>query len=257
MVLVCDIGNSTIGFAAYDKDKTAVRFELFTDRSKSADEYSILIDSLFRLKGFTGENVSGAIIGSVVPEINTALSRAIFSLFGVKPITVGAGIKTSLDIKTDRPSEVGADIVANSVAALSEYDAPLIIVDFATSTTVVTIDERKRLTDVFILPGVYSSYAAMTRDAAEIASVNLFTPNGLSGKNTAASVNAGVVYSSAFAIDGFIQKIKKNLPAGEVTVLATGGGAPLVLPLCEEKIIKKPHLTCDGLYLIYLKNCAN
>ena len=257
MILVCDIGNSTIGLCTYDKDKATGKFELSTDRSKSADEYSILIENLFRMKGISKEDINGAVIGSVVPEINTALSRAISSLFGVKPITVGVGIKTSLDIKTDRPSEVGADIVANCVSALSEYEPPLIIVDFATSTTIVTIDKTKRLTDVFILPGVYSSYSAITRDAAEIASVPLFTPMSLSGKNTAASVNAGVVYGAAFALDGFIKKIKNNLSLNDVTVLATGGGAPLVTPLCEEKIIRKPNLTCDGLYQIYLKNCAN
>ncbi len=254
MVLICDIGNSTIDICIYMCDSAPVRFELSCDRHKSADEYAILIDTLFKMRNFPGASINGAIIGSVVPDLTSVLSNAILSLFHIKPMTVGPGIKTSLDIKTDRPSEVGADIVANTVAALDEFDAPMIIIDFATSTTFVSIDKERRLTDVFITPGVYSSYSALTRDAAAIACVPLFTPKSLSGKNTAASVNSGVIYSAAFSADGFISRIKSENKDSNITAIATGGTAHLVLPLCKERIIRRPNLTCDGLYKIYLKN---
>lgn len=254
MVLICDIGNSTIDICIYECDGSPIRFELSCDRNKSADEYAILIDTLLKMRKFPGDSVKGAIIGSVVPDLTSVLSAAVRTLFNVKPMTVGAGIKTSLDIKTDRPSEVGADIVANTVAAIDEFDSPMIIIDFATSTTFVSIDNEKRLTDVFITPGVYSSYSALTRDAAAIACVPLFTPKALCGKNTAASVNSGIIYSAAFAADGFIGRIKSENKNGNINVIATGGAASLVLPLCKEKIIRRPNLTCDGLYKIYLKN---
>lgn len=258
MVLVCDIGNSTIGFCVYQATGAPhLSFQLATDRNKSSDEYAVTLDSLFRMNSFSPDDLTGAIIGSVVPDLTATVSRTITILSGITPMSVGPGIKTSLDIKTDNPGEVGADIVANAVAALAEFPAPLIIADFATATTIVTIDSNKRLTDVYILPGVYSSYAALTRDAAEIPCVPLFTPKNLSAKNTAASVNTGVLCSAAYALDGFVAQIAKNMGVDSLPVIATGGAAELVLPLCRTGVELREYLTCDGLYRIYLKNRTN
>lgn len=258
MVLTADIGNSNINFRVYEAaGASRCSFKITTDRAKSADEYMVTMDSLFRLCNFEPKELDGAIIGSVVPDLTKTVSSAITALSNVIPMVVGPGIRTSLDIKADNPSEVGADIVADAVAAIGDFPVPIIVCDLGTATTILSIDAKRRLTDAYILPGVYSSYSALIRDTAEIACVPLFTPKIFSGKSTAASVNTGIVYAAAFTIDGFIAQITKSYQSDKVSVIATGGAAKLVSPLCRNKIIVQEHLTCDGLYRIYLKNCAN
>ena len=256
MILCADIGNSSIDFCVYEDAKTrSLSFKIATDHTKSRDEYAVIMESVFRLNGFDPRALTGAMIGSVAPDLTRTVSDAIQSLCGVQPLCVGPGIKTSLDIKTDHPAEVGADLVANAVAALSLFPAPVIVADLGTATTVLAIDAHKRLTDVYILPGVYCSYAALTKDAAAIPCVPLFPPKSLSGKNTASSVNVGVVYSAVYALEGFISLLQDRL--GDAPVVATGGAADLIIPLCKHKISVHEHLTCDGLYQIYLKNRTN
>ncbi len=256
MILCADIGNSSIDFCIYeDTGKRRLSFKIATDRAKSRDEYAVIMESVFRLNSFDPRALTGAMVGSVAPDLTRTVSDAIVSLCGVLPLCVGPGIKTSLDIKSDNPAEVGADIVANAVAALALFSAPVIVADLGTATTILAIDAHRRLTDGYILPGVYSSYAALTRDAAEIPCVPLFPPKSLSGKNTASSVNVGVVYSAVYALDGFISLLQERL--GDAPVVATGSAAGLIVPLCKHEIAVHEHLTCDGLYQIYLKNRTN
>lgn len=255
MTLCVDIGNSTVKFCVFDTSgEIAHHFSFTADDKKSADEFAVLARSLFSLHGCDTADIDAAIVGSVAPALTDKMITVVKGLCRCTPMTVGPGVKTSLNIKTDNPGEVGSDLVANAVAALTCADAPLAVVDFGTATTVLAIDKKRTLTDVFILPGVYSSYNALTNEAAGIPAVALSTPRAFSGKNTAASVSAGIAYSNAFAIDGFIDKIKQHLDAESIKVVATGTAAHTVLPLCTHAISYREHLTCEGLYAIYLKN---
>ena len=258
MILAADIGNSNISIGIYHSDgRSELSFTVACDLHKSADEYAIVFKSFLDLSGFSLSGISGSVIGSVVPDLTDTVSRALFRLTGIEPLIVGPGIKTSLDIKTDRPGEVGADIVANAVAALKEFTPPFVIFDFGTATTVLSVNENRQLTDVFILPGVRSSFNALIRDTATIASIPFAAPKALSGKNTASSVNAGIIYANAFAVDGFLHQIKKTGKYALLQAIATGGAAETVLPFCKHDISFRPHLTVDGLYHIYQKNCTN
>lgn len=252
MILCFDIGNSNINICVFEIKTNELVFScaLTSDISKTADEYCVLLRSLLNCE----LNINGAIIGSVVPQLTPIISRTIKSIYDIEPLIVGAGVKTSLNIKTDNPSEVGADIVANAVCAIDKGNFPAIILDFGTATTIISIDENKKLTDVFILSGLYSSYNALITEAAAIPSVPLFTPRSFTGKNTANSVNSGIIYSNAFAIDGFINKLTDKL--GHCSLLATGAAADIVLPLCENDISLNKNMTCEGLFRIYLKNRA-
>ncbi len=254
MVLCIDIGNSSINACVFDteSDDLVLSYSLTTDISKTSDEYCVTFKTLFDMKEFDLSLVNGVIVSSVVPQLTPVISKAMKDILDLDAVIVGPGVKTSLNIKTDNPSEVGADIVANAVYAIAKGITPAVIVDFGTATTVVCVDAEKKLTDVFILPGLYSSYKALTKEAAAIPSVPLYTPRSFTGKNTAASVNAGIVYSNAFAVDAFIDKITSNI--GACTLLATGSAANIVLPLCENKLSYRENLTCEGLYQIYLKN---
>lgn len=255
MTLCVDIGNSTVKFCIFDSDgKIAHHFSFAADEGKSADEFAVLTRSLFALHGCNISDVDSAIVSSVAPALTEKIITAVKALCGCTPLTVGPGVKTSLNIKTDHPGEVGADLVANAVAALACAEAPLVVVDFGTATTVLAIDEKRSLTDVFILPGVYSSYNALTSEAAGIPAVALGTPKSFSGKNTAASVSAGIAYANAFAVDGFIEKIKRHYGAESINAVATGTAAHTVLPLCVHTVTYREHLTGEGLYAIYLKN---
>ncbi len=254
MVLCIDMGNTSIKacvFDAHTSDKV-LSMSLTTDLNKTSDEYCVILKSIFDMKRFNPSAINGVIIGSVVPQLTPVISKAVNDIFNLEAIVVGPGVKTSLNIKTDNPAEVGADIVANAVYAISEDLAPAVIVDFGTATTIVSIDADKKLTDVFILPGLYSSYKALTHEAAAIPSVPLYTPKAFCGKNTASSVNVGIVYSNAFAVDSFINKIISK--CGSASLLATGSAANIVLPLCEHSFTFREDLTCEGLYSIYLKN---
>lgn len=258
MILAVDIGNTNIAVGLYSLEGVCLMsFTVACDLKKSDSEYVILFRNLFDLEGFSLSGISGSIVGSVLPELTDTVCRAVRKLTGFAPLVVGPGMKTSLDIKTDRPGEVGADIVANAVAAIQKWTPPLAVLDFGTATTIVGINKQGQLTDVFILPGIRSSLEALTRDAAEIPSVPLYAPKSFSGKNTAASVNAGIVYANAFAADGFIDFFRKNYGTSTLNIVATGAMAELVLPFCRNRVDFCPRLTTDGLYRIYLKNCTN
>ena len=254
MVLCIDMGNTSIKACVFDTqaNEKVLSLALTTDLNKTSDEYCVMLKAIFEMKSFDTLSIDGIIIGSVVPQLTPVISKAVKDIFDIEAIIVGPGVKTSLNIKTDNPAEVGADIVANAVYAISEGLTPAVIVDFGTATTIVSIDADKKLTDVFILPGLYSSYKALTHEAAAIPSVPLYTPKSFSGKNTASSVNAGIVYSNAFAVDSFINRIAAK--DGSTSLLATGSAANIVLPLCENALTFREDLTCEGLYRISLKN---
>lgn len=259
MIFAADIGNSSISVGIYTPEGAlALSFKLSCDRTKSEDEYAVMLKNIFDIYQFEQTLIHHVIIASVVPALTFVIGSAAKKLFeGVKPLVVGPGIKTSLDIKVDHPSELGADIVANAVAAIRRFPAPIAIIDLGTATTVTVINEKKQLTDVFIYPGVQSSLRAMSSDAAELPQIALIEPKTFAGKNTAVSMNAGILYANAFAVDGFVKKIKSAYQIEKLNVVATGGMAELVAPICETPVTVRRHLTLKGLYYIYLKNSTN
>ena len=259
MIFAADIGNSSISVGIYTPEGAlALSFKLSCDRAKSDDEYAVMLKNIFDIYHFELMLIHHVIIASVVPALTFVICSAAKKLFkGARPLVVGPGIKTSLDIKVDHPSELGADIVANAVAAIRRFPAPIAIVDLGTATTVTVINEKKQLTDVFIYPGVQSSLHAMSSDAAELPQIALTEPKTFAGKNTAVSMNAGILYANAFAVDGFVKKIKSTYQMEKLSVVATGGLAELVAPICESPITVRSHLTLKGLYYIYLKSFKN
>ena len=255
MLLTADIGNSSIDIGVFSEDGSLeLRSKISADRAKSADEYAVLLRGLFELNCLSHGSITGSILASVVPPLTIAVASAINRLFGITSLEVGPGIKTGLNIKIDSQTELGADIVANAVSALSTGESPLLIIDFGTATTLTVIDQNRTLAGVIIAPGVRVSLDALSMQASELPDVSIAMPKRLVGKNSRESMNSGVLNGHALMIDGFCEKIKRELHTENLQVIATGGLADTILPLCETPILYEPDLTLEGLRILYHKN---
>lgn len=255
MVFAADIGNSSITFAVFDKDSRLVfRSDLATAITRYEDEYVILIRSIFEMNGFSENVIDSAIISSVVPPLSNVVGNAISKLFGCKPLFVGPGIKTGLDIKIDNHTQLGADLVANTVAASSLYSKPFVVIDMGTATTLTVVNSNSELCGVIIIPGIQIALSALSENAAELPFISLEAPKSLLGKNTIDAMNCGIVYGSACMLDGLIERLCEDFKPEPINSIITGDFAGAVIPYCRHKFIYSPNLVLDGLFLLYKMN---
>lgn len=255
-MLTCTIENSGILLGMFEGDQLVFEASLSADRSRSADEYAILIGSCFAMHGRDPAEIGGAVVASVVRPLSAAVMQAIERMTGVRPLLVGPGIKTGLNIKTDIPSQVGADIVANAVAALSMARGAMVIVDFGTATTLTGINGQGELCGVMIAPGLQTSLDALSANAAELPFVSLDRPAALLGKNTNDAMASGFIHGHAAMVDGLLARVAADWMVDDLTVIATGRLAGLVIPNCLVKfqIREEPDLALIGLKLIFRLN---
>ncbi|RZT13073.1 MULTISPECIES: type III pantothenate kinase [Fictibacillus] len=253
MIFVFDVGNTNIVLGLYENDELKHHWRIHTSREKTEDEYGMLVLDLFRHVNINKEQIEGIIISSVVPPIMFALERMCLKYFNQRPLIVGPGIKTGLNIKYENPREVGADRIVNAVAAIHEYDSPLIIVDFGTATTYCYINENKQYMGGAIAPGINISTEALYTKAAKLPRIEIAKPEGVIGKNTVNAMQAGILYGYVGQVEGIVKRMKEQSPV-EPTVIATGGLANLIA--AESSVIDHvdPFLTLKGLLLIYDKN---
>ena len=255
MLLAIDVGNSNTSIGLFDDNKN-LQFlaSLDTDSRKTADQISVDLMNLFTLYGFNYKHVTGAILCSVVPPLNFMMQKALTRLLGKPPMVVGPGVKTGLNIRLTNQTQVGADIVADAVSALEKFPAPIITIDMGTATTIGVISEGRNYEGGLLLPGVNVSLEALSRRAAQLPDISLQHPKSLIGKNTEDCMRSGIVYGTAGMLDGVIDRIREEFPGKEVTVVATGGNAPVIVRYCRNKIIYDKYLLMEGLWTIYQKN---
>ncbi|TDL84858.1 type III pantothenate kinase [Vibrio vulnificus] len=253
MIFVLDVGNTNTVLGVYDEDILKYHWRIETNRHKTEDEYGMVIKSLLQHEGLSFDQFDGIIISSVVPPIMFALERMCKKYFGIKPLIVGPGIKTGLNIKYENPREVGADRIVNAVAGIQEYGSPLIIVDFGTATTYCYINEDKQYMGGAIAPGINISTEALYSKAAKLPRIEISRPEGIIGKNTVSAMQAGILYGYVGQVEGIVNRIKaqSNL---EPTVIATGGLATLIANESTVIDVVEPFLTLKGLQLIYKRN---
>ncbi|GAB6259680.1 type III pantothenate kinase [Peribacillus sp. NPDC096448] len=253
MIFVLDVGNTNTVLGVYDEDILKYHWRIETSRHKTEDEYGMIIKSLLQHEGLSFDQFDGIIISSVVPPIMFALERMCKKYFGIKPLIVGPGIKTGLNIKYENPREVGADRIVNAVAGIQEYGSPLIIVDFGTATTYCYINEDKQYMGGAIAPGINISTEALYSKAAKLPRIEISRPEGIIGKNTVSAMQAGILYGYVGQVEGIVNRIKaqSNL---EPTVIATGGLATLIANESTVIDVVEPFLTLKGLQLIYKRN---
>ncbi|QNL45585.1 type III pantothenate kinase [Oscillibacter hominis] len=254
MLLAIDIGNSTTSIGLFDQLKE-LRFlaSLDTDSKKTADQISVDLMNLFTLYHYSVSDVTGAIFCSVVPPMNFMMEKALARLLGKPPMMVGPGVRTGLNIRMEIHSQLGADIVADAVSALAKYPVPAVVIDMGTATTIGLISADRTYQGGLLLPGVRISLDALSDHAAQLPDISLQHPKSLIGKNTEDCMRSGIVYGTAAMIDGIVQRIEEQL-GQPVTVVATGGNAPVIVRYCKTDIIYDKYLLMEGLWQIYQKN---
>ncbi len=249
-----DVGNSITTISLFDDGGTAVFFsELETDKNKSRDQCAIDLLGVFQLYGADIKAVQGAILSCVVPPLSASVVGAVERLTGKRPMVVGPGLKTGLNIRSDLHNQLGGDIVASSVAALARYPSPVIVIDMGTATS-FSLLRNGVYEGCAICPGVRLGLEALSERAAELPHIAVETPPTPLGRNTIDAMRSGVLYGNAGMVDSMIGRFEEagGEPAG--AVVATGGNAPLILPCCRRAITYDPNLLMDGLYLLYQKN---
>ena len=253
MILAVDIGNTNIVFGCIDGEQILFRERISTVQSATELEYATIILAAFQMNSIDKDCIDGAIISSVVPTVTSTAKKAIKKLTGVSAMVVGPGIKTGLSIMIDNPAALGSDLVVGAVAAINEYPVPQIIIDLGTATTFSVIDSKRNFTGGIIMTGMAVSSDALTKRTAQLPKIAFETPKKVVGTNTVDSMKSGIMFGTAGSIDGIIDRIEQEI-GEKCTVIATGGLAGTVIPLCKRKITLDDDLLLKGLLIIYNKN---
>ncbi len=256
MLLVLDVGNTNIVAGVFDNKDLKEHWRFSTDRSKTADEFGIMLRSMFAYSDVPMDKITAIIISSVVPPVLIPLCHMCERYFDIKPLVVGPGIKNGIFIRYDNPKEVGADRIVNAVAALNKYShlgRPMIILDFGTANTFCALLPNGEYLGGAIAPGIGISTEALFQRAAKLPRIELIKPKNVICKNTVSSMQAGVLYGAIGQMEGIVNNMKKEL-GGDAYVIATGGFANTMAAGSDCIDVVDPYLTLDGLRILYEKN---
>ncbi len=253
MILAVDIGNTNIVLGGMEGERIVFEARMATDFIKTSDQYCAELKSMLNLFEVDPTTIEGSIVSSVVPPLLNSFKTAIRKLTGKTCLLVGPGIRTGLNIRMDNPSEIGSDLIVAAVAGIAQYGAPLLLVDMGTATTITAIDAEACFVGGCICPGVKISMEALTGRTAQLPGISLDKPQRAIGKNTRDCMRSGIMLGAAAMLDGLLDRMEQELGA-PVRVVATGGIARFVLPLCRREIIYDGSLMLKGLRLLYQKN---
>ena len=253
MILTVDIGNSNIVLGGVEAEEIAFEARLRTDATKTSDEYCIDLKMILEVYKVRAEEIEGAIIASVVPQVLNSMQTALKKLTGKTALVVGPGLKTGLNIRIENPAQTGADLVVGSVAALREHKPPMIIIDMGTATTMVVLDDTGALIGGSIAPGVKISMEALTEKTALLPGLQLDQPKKAIGRNTIDCMRSGIMMGNACMLDGMVERMEAEL-GYKTTVIATGGIARFIVPMCKTPIIYDKDLIIKGLAALYREN---
>ncbi len=266
MLLALDVGNTNTVLALYSLDaegpgELVANWRVTTQKTQTADEFGVLIISLLSLHKIEASAVTGVIISSVVPPLDSTLRRVSERYFKIKPLFVEPGIKTGMPLLIDNPAELGADRAANGVAAFERYGGPCVIVDFGTATTFDVVSAKGEFLGGVIAPGLGISADALFSRAAKLARVNIKKPARVIGTSTVTNLQSGIFYGYIGLVDGILARIVEELrpqsPGSSPKIVATGGLATLIAD-DSKYITRVDHLlTLDGLRIIYQRNMGN
>ncbi len=256
MVAVVDIGNSRVAFGFYEGAGLVHRCVFGAQSLRSAEEWMLLTDLSLQKAGYSADMIEGCIIGSVQAPLTAAVRRACELLFHKTPLQVTHGLRTGLAIRTDHQTELGADLVANAVAASALLPRPFAVCDFGAVTTVSAVNRKGEFCGVLILPGLTGGLECMSYVAAALPRIALKPPQHLLGRNTEEAMRSGMLYGMACAVDGLLQRLEEETGGEPLSAVACGEEASLVLPYCRREIQEVPTLTLDGLYALYRRNVS-
>ena len=253
MILAIDIGNTNIVLGGFQDHKILFEARMATDHLKTSDQYWAELKNILSLFDVDLEKVEDVIISSVVPPVLNSVKTAVRKLTGKNCMIVGPGLKTGLDIRVDNPKQVGSDLIVAAVAAIRDYGTPLLIVDMGTATTITAVDKNGAYLGGCICPGVKISLDALTDRTALLPGLQLDQPKKAIGRNTIDCMRSGIMMGNACMLDGMIERMEEEL-GSKTTVIATGGIAKFVVPMCKNSIIYDKDLLVKGLAALYRDN---
>lgn len=253
MLLVLDVGNTQTVLGLYEDERLVGHWRLTTTRERTADELRMWLKGMLELEGFHPQDVSGVALSSVVPPLTAPLRNVAALVAGDRVVVVEPGVKTGMPILIDNPREVGADRVVNAVAARAKYGAPVIVVDFGTSTNFDVVGPEGEYLGGAIAPGLAISTNALIGGTAALRTVEFVPPRSPIGKGTVEAIQSGAIYGHAGLVDGIMERLVAEL-GGAVARVATGGLASTIVPHCSSVDIVDEFLTLEGLRMIFAMN---
>ncbi|MEX0684093.1 MAG: type III pantothenate kinase [Dehalococcoidia bacterium] len=253
MLLTMDVGNTNVTLGIFDGEKLVTTWRFATDMERLPDEYGVIILTLLQHESIPPNDITEAVMACVVPDLEPVFEQICKRYFKITPLHVTAGVRTGLRILYDSPREVGADRVADAVAAIKLYGPPLIVVDLGTATVFDAIDAAGDYLGGAIAPGLGIASEALFRRAAKLSRVELERPKTAIGRNTVGAIQSGILFGYVGLVEGIVARIKEEL-GGQATVIGTGGWAEIIAR--ETNVIDKvdTQLTLTGLRLIYELN---
>jgi len=253
MLLAVSVGNSHITFGVFDSGTWIRRWRIQTVHAKTSDEYLVIFRTLLEAAKVPGASVPSAILSSVVPPLTGTMVEAIRELGGREPLLVSPALDLGLRITTENPAEVGADLVANAVAAFHRFRGNCIVVDFGTALSFTAVAAPGELRGVAIAPGLTSAVESLARNTAQLPTVPLAPPPVTAGRNSTHSIQAGIVFGYVGLVGEIIRRMRSEL-GGNAEVAVTGGQSQIMAPLLGEKVFHEQWLTLEGLRIIAERN---
>ena len=256
MLLAVDAGNTNVVMGLYDGERLVADWRITSPATWTGDEVAIMLTDLFELRGLKVAVVDGVVIGSVVPNLTPALEEACILHLKVRPVIVGPGIKTGIRLAIENPKEVGADRIANTLAAFRKYGGPAIVIDLGTAVTYDAISGEGEYLGGAIAPGVGISLDALVAHTAKLIRVELAAPGSVIGRSTLTAIQSGLLWGFVGQIEGMVRRMTDEL-GGKAHVIATGGQAGMVASLTNVIDDVDPQLTLEGLRLIHLQHSSD
>lgn len=253
MLLVIDLGNTTLTLGVFDQSKLKYHWRLTTDRNRTEDEYGLQMLGLLETCDINPSSIKGIVLSSVVPPLTEWVVRACQNYLKIDPMIVSADLKLNINVLYDNPSAVGADRLADAVAVQAKYGGPACAIDFGTATTFNAITAQAEYLGGAILPGITTAAEALVSRTAKLPPIELKAPPSVIGRNTVHAIQAGLIYGYVALVEGMVERFKKEL--GEnMKVIATGGHVQKIADHTEVIDHVDPWLTLEGLRIIWEMN---
>ena len=254
MLLVVDVGNTNITCGVYEGEELKATFRITTKIPRTSDEYAMMFTNMLALQQVSIKEIEGSIIASVVPDVMHSLTGGVVKSTNTKPLIVGPGVKTGINVVTENPRAIGADRIVDAVAAYEKYGGPILVLDFGTATTYDYVTAEGNFAAGITAPGIRISSEALWKSAAKLPNIEIKKPKSILAQETISSMQAGLMYGQIGQTEYIIKKVKEETGIADLKVVATGGLGRIIADETDTIDVYDSALTLDGLRIIYEKN---